>query len=129
MVLLSQIAEARDRSGALRHVNWLTSKALLGAKITDDVLEVMTCLGILQPGTVTSLIPDLPSLLIREIHSGLDRKARPQATMIFLASVLHASQSWLQQYWLETADLMGRCIAEGEVLSVLKSIDVVLHSM
>lgn len=128
MVLQSQVAEARDKSGAGRHVNWLVAKALLGGKLTEEVLESMTSLGILRPNAVTSLIPDLPSLIMREIQSVLDRKARPQSMIIFLSASLSASPIWLLQYWGETADLMSRCIAEGEVLSVLKGMDVVLQA-
>lgn len=128
MVLRSQVAEARDKSGALRHVNSLVCKSLEGSRASQEVLESMTCFGILQPGSITKLIPDLPAKMIHEIHCTLDRKIRPQAMVLFLAACLHASPSWLGQYWAESADLMSRCIGQGEVLSVLRSIDVVLHA-
>lgn len=118
------MAEARDKTGAVRHVTGLVSKALMGAKLSEEVLEAMTGLGILQPGA--TLVPDLPSIIIRETHASLDRKAKPHALVIFLSAALHSAPHWLQQHWGESAELMSRCIAEGEVLSVMRGLDVVL---
>lgn len=124
----AQVAEARERSGAGVHLRWLVSKALSGAKSSEDVLEAMTSLGILRPGTVASLIPNLPALIIQEIHGALDRKVGARTMVIFLCASLHSSPEWLQQHWSETADLMSRSISEGEVLSVLKGMEIALQA-
>ena len=135
----------RDKSGAesQTHVNWLVTKSLMTAiapayKASDEralVLEVMTSLGILQPHAIPSLIPELPSLIMRELQLGLgtqegQRESTPIApALLFLASSLHTSPVWLLEYWDETAELMAGCIRAGEVLPVLRGLDVVLDAV
>lgn len=143
--LLSQVAEARDKSGAdsQSHSNWLVTRNLMTAiapvhKAGDEravVLEAMSSLAILQPHTIAGLIPDLPPLIMRELRLGLgstdgQRYATPVAAALpFLASAVHTSPLWLHQYWTETAQLMADCISAGEALPVLKGIDVVLNAV
>jgi membrane-bound metal-dependent hydrolase YbcI (DUF457 family) len=144
-VLLSQVAEVRDKSGAASqvHINWLVTKSLIAAlspthRATEEralVLEVMTSLGILQPSGIPALIPDLPSLIFRELRFALDpkdghREATPvPAAILFLASALHTSPLWLQQYWGDAAEVMAEAIREGEGLAVLRGLDVVLDAV
>lgn len=83
----SRISEVRDRYGALHPttINTLLAENLLQAlstslKATDDrslVLEIMSCLGILQPRAIPSLIPDLPNLIMSELKHAL--KSRDSA--------------------------------------------------
>ncbi|CAD6575349.1 MAG: hypothetical protein TREMPRED_001360 [Tremellales sp. Tagirdzhanova-0007] len=144
-VSLSQVAEVRDRSGAESetHINWLVTKNLINAmvpahKASEDraiILEIMTSLGILQPSAISTLIPDLPLLIMRELRLALrsrdtKRDSTPVgATLLFLASALHTSPSWLQEYWMEAAEMMAECITTGEALSVLRGLDVVLSAV
>ena len=95
----------------------------------------MTSLGILQPSAISTLIPDLPLLIMRELRLALrsrdtKRDSTPVgATLLFLASALHTSPSWLQEYWMEAAEMMAECITTGEALSVLRGLDVVLSAV
>ncbi len=145
MILLSQVAEVRDRSGidSQTHINWLVTKDLMTAmapthKASEEralILEVMTSLGILQPHAIPSLIPDLPALIMRELRLALSprdphRDSTPvSAALLFLASALHTSSTWLQQYWLETAEMMAECITAGQALPVLRGLDVILDAL
>ena len=99
------------------------------------VLEVMTSLGILQPQAIPGLIPNLPALIMREIRLALTLKNGHRdltpvaAALLFLASALHSSLSWMQQYWMEAAEMMSECITAGQALQVLKGLDVILGAV
>jgi hypothetical protein len=97
----------------------------------------MTSLGILQPRAIPGLIPDLPALVLRELRlalttldaNGRDRSQEsPPVTagLLFLAGALHTSQTWLQQYWTESAEMMADCITAGQGLPVLRGLNVIL---
>lgn len=99
----------------------------------------MTCLGILQPHSIPSLINDLPSLIIRELRYSLNQlKVQSQnqrdstslsSALLFLSSAIHTSGNWLENYWLDTAEIMAECIGSGEALPVLRGLDVVLDAV
>jgi hypothetical protein len=98
------------------------------------VLEVMTSLGILQPKSITQLIPDLPALIMRELRfTPLSSTTRDSTlngiAILFLSSTLHMSPLWLEQYWADAADVFGRSIGAGEALSVLRGLEVVLDAV
>jgi len=99
------------------------------------ILEVMTSLGILQPFAISELIPDLPSLIMRELRLALKmRQAQRDSTSIaaalrFLASALHTSRTWMQQYWMRAAEMMADCVIAGQELPVLRGLDVVLDAV
>ncbi|WVQ82472.1 hypothetical protein IAT38_004601 [Cryptococcus sp. DSM 104549] len=144
---LSRISEIRDRHGpcSTSHINTLLSENLLSTlstslKATDDrslVLETMSCLGILQPRAVPTLLPDLPGLIMRELRYALKTrdKARDSgstsvnAGLLFLSSTMHTSGGWLETYWMEMAELMVECISSEEALPVLRALDVVLDAV
>jgi hypothetical protein len=151
-VHLSQVSETRDRTGAnsQTHINWLCTKILMGAmefsytsrSASDDralVLDVMTSLGILQPGAIPGLIPDLPSLIMRELSLALemslkDRQSQKDPTIMaaslhFLASALHICPYWLQQFWTRSADIFADSIVVGQALPVLQGLEVVLDAI
>ena len=107
-------------------------------KASEDraiILEIMTSLGILQPSAISTLIPDFPLIIMRELRFALrsrdtKRDSTPiAATLLFLSSALHTSPSWLQQYWMEAAEMMAECITTGEALPVLRGLDVVLNAV
>ncbi|KAK4687661.1 hypothetical protein P7C73_g2454, partial [Tremellales sp. Uapishka_1] len=145
-VHLSQVAEVRDKSNAISqtHINWLVTKSLL-SNITPShrssneralILEVMTSLGILQPQSIATLIPELPSLILGEMKLGLGTNSDTRkestpvaASLLFLASALHTSPLWLSQYWRNTAEIMMECITAGECLPVLRGLDVMLTAI
>jgi hypothetical protein len=145
MVLLSQVAEVRDKAGieSQTHIDSLVSNNLVAAigpthQGSEDralVLEIMTSLGILQPRAVMSLIPDLPSRILREVRVGLDSvDARKEivpvgANLLLLASTLHSSPLWLDHHWTETAEVMAEGITSGHVLPVLRGLDVILGAI
>nr|ODN96689.1 hypothetical protein L204_03398 [Cryptococcus depauperatus CBS 7855] len=144
---LSRIAEVRDKYGALAPtaINTLLAENLLSAlstslKATDDrnlVLETMSCLGILQPYAIPSLIPDLPALIMSELRYAIKSRdsvrdansTNVSAGLLFLSSTMHTSSKWLEQYWQEMAELMVECISTGEALPVLRGLDVVLEAV
>lgn len=113
----SRISEVRDRYGALHPttINTLLAENLLQAlstslKATDDrslVLEIMSCLGILQPRAIPSLIPDLPNLIMSELKHALKSRdsardvnsTNVSAGLLFLDSTMHMSGSWMERYW------------------------------
>jgi hypothetical protein len=141
-VLLAQVAEIRDKSGAdsQTYTNWLVTKSLMSAmtsaqRANDErslILEVSTSLGIVQPNAIAHLIPDLPALIMRELKlSSRDPKSSTPIgiSILFLSSTLHMSPLWMEQYWGEAADAFGLGIAAGEALSVLKGLDVVLDAV
>ncbi|ODN92024.1 hypothetical protein L198_05696 [Cryptococcus wingfieldii CBS 7118] len=144
---LSRIAEVRDRHGPLNQtsINTLLAEILSASlstslKATDDrslVLETMSCLGILQPHSIPSLIPDLPGLIMSELRYALKSRdaardansASVSAGLLFLSSTVHTSGIWLEQYWQEMGELMVECISSGEALPVLRGLDVILGSL
>jgi hypothetical protein len=94
----------------------------------------MTSLGILQPGSITQLIPDLPALIMRELRFNSSSSGSKESTsngiaILFLSSTLHMSPLWLEQYWGDAADVFGKGIEAGEALSVLRGLDVVLDAV
>lgn len=94
----------------------------------------MTSLGILQPRAIPSLIGELPTLIMRDLRYALSSKDQKDTTPIsiaimFLASSLHMSPLWLEQYWTEAADVFSESITAGEVLPVLQGLDVVLDAV
>ncbi|WVQ77110.1 hypothetical protein IAR50_006793 [Cryptococcus sp. DSM 104548] len=143
---LSRIAEVRDRHGPLSQttINTLLAEILSSSlssslKASDDrslVLETMSCLGILQPHSIPSLIPNLPGLIMNELRYTLKSRDAARdanstsvsAGLLFLSSTVHTSGVWLEQYWQEMGELMVECISSGEALSVLRGLDVVLGS-
>lgn len=111
-----------------------TSRAVL----SEDrilVLDVMTSLGILQPDSIPALIPELPSLIMRELAISLESKERQKdlstmgAALQFLASALHICPYWLQQFWARSADIFADSIMEGQALPVLQGLQVVLDAI
>jgi hypothetical protein len=114
-------------------VEWLVAKTLTAAlknRKGDDrfmVLEAMTSLAILHPTTIPALIPDLPELVAKNLQDGDDAT---RSGIVFLAAALHTSPAWVEQNWQETAELMSRSMgSEGDVLAVLKGIDIVLDAL
>ena len=95
----------------------------------------MTSLGILQPHSIPGLIPDLPPLIFRELRLALNpkdghRESTPvAAAILFLASALHTSPVWMNQYWTDAAEVMAEAIREGDGLPVLRGLDVVLAAV
>ncbi|KAL0241969.1 hypothetical protein I308_106143 [Cryptococcus tetragattii IND107] len=143
----SRISEVRDRYGALHPttINTLLAENLLQAlstslKATDDrslVLEIMSCLGILQPRAIPSLIPDLPNLIMSELKHALKSRdsardvnsTNVSAGLLFLSSTMHMSGVWMERYWGDMAELMGECVKNGEILPVLRGLDLVLAAI
>lgn len=143
----SRISEVRDRYGALHPttINTLLAENLVQAlstslKATDDrslVLEIMSCLGILQPRAIPSLIPDLPNLIMSELKHALKSKdnardvnsTKVSAGLLFLSSTMHMSGLWMERYWGDMAELMGECVKNGETLPVLRGLDLVLAAI
>lgn len=143
----SRISEVRDCYGALHPttINTLLAENLLQAlstslKATDDrslVLEIMSCLGILQPRAIPSLIPDLPNLIMSELKHALKSKdnardvnsSKVSAGLLFLSSTMHMSRLWMERYWGDMAELMGECVKNGETLPVLRGLDLVLAAI
>lgn len=125
------------------HNNWLVSKTLVSAfqatyKASEEralVLEIMTTLSILQPRYLPTLAPDIPSLMLREIKLGLDAPSIKKDTppngqyILLLAAALHSSPDWLERYWTETAEIMGRCIDTGDSMAVVRSLGVILDAI
>lgn len=141
-VLLAQVAEIRDKSGAdsTSYINWLVTQSLMSAmtsaqRANDErslILEVSTTLGILQPDAIGQLIPDLPALIMRELKlASRDPKSSTPIgiSVLFLSSTLHMGPVWMEQYWADAADAFGQAIAAGEALAVLKGLDVVLDAV
>lgn len=99
------------------------------------VLDIMTSHAILQPHAIPALLPDLPSLIMRELRLALNsrdahRESTPiAAALLFLASALHTSTGWMQQYWMEAAEMMSECITAGQAIPVLKGLDVILDAV
>lgn len=143
----SRISEIRDRYGALHPttINTLLAENLLMAlstslKATDDrslVLETMSCLGILQPRAIPSLIPDLPDLIMSELKYALKSRdsardansTNVSAGLLFLSSTMHTSGVWMERYWGDMEELMGECVKNGEALPVLRGLDLVLAAI
>ncbi|KIR78890.1 hypothetical protein I306_04100 [Cryptococcus gattii EJB2] len=143
----SRISEVRDRYGALHPttINTLLAENLLQAlstslKATDDrslVLEIMSCLGILQPRAIPGLIPDLPNLIMSELKHALKSRdsardvnsTNVSAGLLFLSSTMHMSGLWMERYWGDMAELMGECVKNGETLPVLRGLDLVLAAI
>ncbi|OXG92409.1 hypothetical protein C345_05935 [Cryptococcus neoformans A2-102-5] len=143
----SRISEVRDRYGALHPttINTLLAENLLTAfstslKATDDrslVLETMSCLGILQPRAIPSLIPDLPDLIMSELKHALKSRdsardansTNVSAGLLFLSSTMHTSGAWMERYWGDMEELMGECVKNGEALPVLRGLDLVLAAI
>ncbi|WRT64368.1 uncharacterized protein IL334_001300 [Kwoniella shivajii] len=144
----SRIAEVRDRYGPLSstHINHLLTENLLASlssfshKGTDDrplIIETMTCLSILQPIQISNLIPDLPKLIMRELKYSLNSRESVRDTnstsvsagLLFLTCVLHNAESWLENFWSDTTELLIECISTGEALPTLRGLDVVLDSI
>lgn len=94
----------------------------------------MTSLGILQHRAIPSLIGELPALIMRDLRYALSSKEQKEATPIsiaimFLASSLHMSPLWLEQYWTEAADAFSESIGAGEILPALQGLDVILDAV
>lgn len=74
-------------------------------------------------------------MIIREIKLGLELSAAKKDTtrvapyVLFLSAALHTSSDWLEQYWTETAEIMGKCIDSGDSMAVLKGLDVILNAI
>lgn len=126
VILASHAAEAMDKGSG---VEWLVAKTLTAAldnRKGDSrlvLLEVMTSLGILQPKSISALIPNLPVLISNNVENDATR-----ASIVFLAAALHASDPWIEQNWAETAKLMSSCM-EQDALSVLKGVDILLDAL
>ena len=100
------------------------------------ILEAMTSFVILQPTSISSLIPDLPSLILDELRVSLENKdgshkdvAPISAGILFLTTALHANGSWMQEWWTDTAEVMVDAITAGEALPVLRGLDIVLDAV
>ncbi|OCF37694.1 hypothetical protein I316_00821 [Kwoniella heveanensis BCC8398] len=144
---ISRISEVRDRHGPLSqtHINNLLTENLIGtlqttSKATDDrslIIETMTCLSILQPSSISHLIPDLPRLIIRELRYALNSRENVRDTnstsvsagLLFLSAAVHNSANWLDGYWNDTAEMMVECITTGEALPTLRGLDVILDAV
>ncbi|WVF70243.1 hypothetical protein IAT40_005032 [Kwoniella sp. CBS 6097] len=144
---ISRISEIRDRHGPLSqtHINNLLTENLIGtlqisSKATDDrslIIETMTCLSILQPTSISTLIPDLPRLIIRELRYALNSRENVRDTnstsvsagLLFLSAAVHNSANWLDGYWSDTAEMMAECITTGEALPTLRGLDVILDAV
>jgi hypothetical protein len=71
---------------------------------------------------------------MRDLRYGLSSKDQKDTTPIsisimFLASSLHMSHLWLEQYWTEAADVFSESITAGEVLPVLQGLDLILDAV
>lgn len=121
-VSLARVAEVRDKTGAdnQSHINWLVTQSLLTAmssaqRATDErslTLEVMTSLGILQPRAIPMLVAELPVMIMRELRYALSTRDHKDTTpvsiaLLFLASSLHMSPLWLEQYWADAAGVLS----------------------
>lgn len=143
----SRISEVGGRYGALHPttINTFLAENLLQAfstslKATDDrslVLEIMSCLGTLQPRAIPSLIPDLPNLIMSELKHALKSRdsardvnsTNVSAGLLFLSSTTHMSRLWMERYWGDMAERMWECVKNGETLPVLRGLDLVLAAI
>lgn len=95
----------------------------------------MASLGILQPGVISDLIPDLPAIFMDDLSAalgwseGLKDFAPLSLGLVLLAAALHSSPAWLHEHWTRAAEMMAATITAGGSLPVLKGIRVMIDTV